>query len=249
VSWWLAVTAACLLAAEQQPSTPTDANPAATAQPSRFETRLAALDKRIAKVEGLVANFEQKRSTPLLKKPIVSRGTVKAKGGRLRWDTLEPEPSTMLMDGREVRVYYPGAKVVEVYPIGSRTQEASGSPLPRLRMLHERFEITEIDVSEMGVGAGGEGGRFFALELKPKSEELRKYVERVRVLLDEERTIASRIDITDADGEVTEMRFSDIRTGDIVKDEDLRLVVPAGTRESRPAEGARVNWPSEGGTR
>src|SRR5437868_12890448 len=77
----------------------------------------------------------------MLKKPLVSSGRVRMKGSVVRWDTAAPEPAVLHSDGREIRMFYPRQRVVEVYPIDKRITDLAASPLPRLAALREHFRI------------------------------------------------------------------------------------------------------------
>ena len=44
-----------------------------------------------------------------------------------------PEPAVLHSDGKELRMYFPGQGVLEVYPIDQRLSELAASPLPRAK--------------------------------------------------------------------------------------------------------------------
>jgi outer membrane lipoprotein-sorting protein len=206
-------------------------------QPTRTQdARLEEIDKRIGAITDLRAQFEQRRHTPLLKAPMVSSGRVVLKSERVRWDTMRPRPSVMTIDRREVRIHDPEARVLEVYEVSGSLAEFSGSPLPRLETLRRNFSFAPMAPGDMGAPAGDD--RYVGIELTPVTEDLRDHVSRVRVVLDSSVPCVSVIEILDADGERTEIRFTEVRTNAGVKESELALEVPAGTRVSRPMGGA-----------
>lgn len=238
--------------------TPGLATPAAGTEPSAAESafvkRLEAVDAAMAKVVDLRADFEQRRHTALLKKPLVSKGVVLTKAaaggnaseGRVRWDTAEPRASSMVIGDGEIRMYYPADKLVEVYPVGEGFKDLAGAPLPRLSVLRERFEIAAIGAKEMGVASVS--ANEVAVLLTPKSAELRKHVASVKVLIDESRPAATKVVMTDPEGEETEILFSNIRLNAGVRDEEVVLKLPDGVRVSRPlgeGKGAKENEPAK----
>src|SRR5437016_5461359 len=95
-------------------------------------TRLTEIDSRAAKLTDLSADFEQQKFTTLLKKPLTSRGKVRIAGSTMRSDTTEPEPSIMLIDDKEVRLYYPKESTLEIYALGQQLGSLAASPLPKL---------------------------------------------------------------------------------------------------------------------
>ena len=204
--------------------------------------QLDDIDRRASQIQDLAARFEQQKFTALLKKPLVSSGRVRMKGSVVRWDTEVPEPAVLYSDGSEIRMFYPRQKVVEVYPIDRRITDLAASPLPRLASLREHFDIESAERVDRA-GAGGEqqgkpGGRI-AMRLKPKGTFLKEHVDQVRVVLDVESACLVSVEVEDADGDRTLIRFSDVKLNVGLKDRDVALAVPAGTKVSRPLEGKK----------
>ena len=90
---WLAL-AGCLVALALAPP--------ATAIDAKLESQLQQVDAAAQTVKDLTAHFEQDKFTALLKKPLVSTGTVRGAGSVIRWDTEKPEPCA-LRGGRPQR--------------------------------------------------------------------------------------------------------------------------------------------------
>lgn len=226
-----AVLAASLAAAAPGVTWPCLAQPA-TEPGIALSPELAELDARIAAIRDLRAGFEQRKHTPLLKKPLLSRGTVSARQDRVRWDTQSPRRSSLVAAGDEIRIYYPDERVVEIYPAAGDLRQLAGSPLPRLRALTEHFDIRSIEPSDVGEGALPE--RPLALELRPRTPELKDAVASVRVLLDAAVPCVTRLVMTDPDGERTEIEFRSVRANTGVADSEFELELPERTREVYP---------------
>ena len=69
-----------------------------------------------------------------------------------------------------------------------------------------------------------------------------QHLKSVRVLLDVKNAHILKAETTDAaeegeEADRTLITFSDVKTNAGLKDEDLALVIPKGTKESRPLEG------------
>jgi outer membrane lipoprotein-sorting protein len=209
------------------PSPPAAGTPAPTLPPE-----LVDLDRRIAAIRDLRADFEQRKHTPLLKNPLVSRGTVLVRRDRARWDTHTPRRSSLLAERDCVRIHYPDERVVEIYPVAGDLHHLAGSPLPRLSDLAEHFDIRQIDPSSLSEGSRPE--RPLAAELLPRAPELRDAVASVGVLFDAAIPCVARVVMTDPDGERTEIEFRSVRTDTGIPDSAMDLSVPEGTREVRP---------------
>jgi outer membrane lipoprotein-sorting protein len=195
--------------------------------------KLTEIDSRAGKIKSLSANFEQQKFTALLRKPLESSGTVRINGSVMRWDTKQPEPSVLWINGKEAKVYYPNQKSLEIYPMDRRMADLAASPLPRLDVLKARFAFRQIDNRELDKSAPAD--RFIALELTPTDPALVEHVKRVRVLLDVAGAYIMKAEMTDSDGDRTVLSFRDVQLNAAVG--DLALAVPPGTAVTRPLEG------------
>jgi outer membrane lipoprotein carrier protein len=220
--------------------------PAQTGDPAPdLNKRLDDLDRRIAQIKDLTANFEQQKKSALLKKPLTSSGTVKVKGPKVYWDTTKPHRTVMTIDTTEVRIYYPEQKTVEIYPVQGDMATLSSSPLPRMSVIREQFEITEIKPQDIDPAAKPDG--LIAIKLTPKNASLKEHIQQVRVLIDAAAAAARRVEITDADGEQTTLTFTNVKTNTGLTDKDVELSVPKGTTESHPLEGGAPKSPRQPG--
>jgi outer membrane lipoprotein-sorting protein len=209
--------------AQSQPQAPTN---------DQFRARLQEIDQRIAKFIDLRAEFVQTKVTAMLKQPLVSEGMLVVKGDSVRWDTKKPRPSTMTIGGGEIHLYYPEARVMEIYIATGDVRQLTGSPLPRLPVLDRQFEIKELDATTLGAVASD---HVIAIELTPKDESLRKHLKSVKVLINTEMPAARKLILIDADGDRTEIEFKNVRVNTGVRDDELELRLPKGIRVTRPA--------------
>jgi len=208
--------------------------PASPAENSDVEAgllnELKALDEKLVKIEDLRGTFSQEKHTALLKKPLTSSGTVIVKGPSMRWDALKPTPSTTLTSPGEVRIYFPRQKLVEVYRVDERLASVIASPLPRLIVLLKNFKIERQPTKE------GANEKHLAIRLTPRTEELGKHLTRVDVSIDRETALAVSMEMVDADEDRVVIAFADLKTNTGVKDEELELKTPSGTKVVRPLE-------------
>jgi len=219
---WLAIAAPF-----GQPENPPGPAPAA----SSFDQRLSQLDARMAEVRDVRARFEQSKSTPLLKRPMVSKGRLVGRETSVLWETLEPRRSSMLVSAEAVNVLYPADRILETYPIKDRARDAAVGPIPRLAALKQHFVVSPLDPASLDPKAPAS---FIGLLLMPRDEDLKRHIQSVKVLIDDRVPCANRIVITDPDGEETVMVFSAVEVNSGVKDSDLELKVPEGTRVTTP---------------
>ena len=205
-------------------------------RPADLEARLAATDAKAQAIGDLTATFVQEKRSPMLRDPLVTRGTVRALPSAMRWDTDAGGGmgrTVMAVDADELRVWFVEEGVVEAYPVRGNVAALTASPLPRLSALREAFDVAPDDGAGLG-GLGDGGGEPLALRLTPIDPDLAENVERVRVLLDAGRGVVRTFEVTDADGEVTVVRFGDVETDVGLAPADVRLDLPPGVRIVRP---------------
>jgi outer membrane lipoprotein-sorting protein len=229
----LSVTAAALNAEDAPPPERPPEDPGLTKQ-------LDAIDAKAGKIKDFTADFRQEKFTALLKKPLVSKGRVRVGGASIRWDTREPEPAVLFSDGKDVRMYYPGQRLLEIYPIDQRLGDLAASPLPKLKTLREHFSIGR---AEPETFPKADASKSVALRMIPLDEAIREHVDEIRVLLDSEAAHILELEILDADGDRTRITFEDVRLDTGIKSADLALTVPKGTTVSRPLEAGNGTAP------
>jgi outer membrane lipoprotein-sorting protein len=213
------------------------AGPVRAEEPATLRAKLDDIDRRAAQVVDLSGRFRQEKHTALLKKPLVSSGRIRTRGAIVRWDTEAPETAVLYSDGKEIRMYYPRQAVVEVYPTDRRLADLAASPLPRLASLRQHFTIEPLPPDQRPE-AERDDANLLALRLVPSDDFLGQHVDEVRVVLDVAAAGVVRVEVYDSDGDRTVIRFSDIRTNTGIATDELDLALPAGTRVSRPMEGA-----------
>jgi outer membrane lipoprotein-sorting protein len=227
----------CLLATgatapTTEPTGPTD---------HQLEVQLVKIDTAAAQIKDLSARFEQDKFTSLLKKPLVSSGTVRAAGSVIRWDTEEPEPCTLYADQSRLLLYYPRQKSEEVYPIDQEMGDLLTSPLPRLTAIREHFKIELGSVAELSgefAKAMSAHPEALPLQLTPDDPELARHVQRVDVLLDPATGLTLLVETLDPDGDRTVISFSNVRRNVGLDVGQLELKVPADTTISHPLDDA-----------
>ncbi len=194
---------------------------------------MVEINQRSMAIQSLSANFEQQKFTAMLKHPLVSKGQVRVSGSAMRWDTASPEPTIMLIDQKQVELFYPKQKTLEVYPIDQKLASLAASPLPRLDVLKQYFSFREIPVADLVKDIPQSG--HLALAMAPIDPALREHVDEVRVLLDANRGIMLRAEMVDPDGDRTVVSFSDIS----IRTEpagSLRIDLPPDAKVVHPLE-------------
>lgn len=195
-----------------------------------FLKRLQEVAGKLDKIEDMSAEFEQQKHTPLLKKPMVSKGQVWVKGRRTLWHTLKPYETWVQVDSDTLRLYEPRSKTVEEYSLEKHIAELAASPIPRLDALRGRFTFQpETSGNERGL---------LGVRLLPKDESVSRYVRSVVVWIDTDTGLARKTEWVDADEERTLLEFSRVKINGGLKDEQVTIPLPSDVKVVRP-QGAR----------
>ena len=199
--------------------------------PAELWKKLQAVDREASKIRNLQAKFVQEKHTLLLKKPLVSTGSIVQIGRRVLIRTDEPRPSVVAMDAQQIRMYYPKDKVLEVYPMHHAAGRLAAWPMLRPAQMADRFDIEPLPAT-----GTPEQNQTLALRLKPRRKPLSERIRQIDVRIDPKRGVMKSLAIYDVDGDRTVMKLSDIRINQKLKDESVELTVPKSVRIIRPAE-------------
>jgi outer membrane lipoprotein-sorting protein len=200
-----------------------------------LQRQLEEIDRRAAQITDLTSDFVQLKHTALLKKPLESRGRLRIRGVAMRWDTTDPSPGVMVIDEQELRLYSPAQSLLEIYPMQRGLGQIAASPLPRLAVVREHFDIAGCDWPGLDERSRA---THVAVKLTPREESLARHVQEVRVLLEVTTGCASAVRMLDPDGDELEISFLRIRTNTGVREDEVRFDPPSGTTISRPLEAA-----------
>ena len=187
---------------------------------------LSDIDSKSSTINTLHASFRQVKHSDILRRPLVSSGSVRMSRDRVRWDTRAPGASVLVASKNDVRIYYPDLSVLEVYTLGDQLSQLAGSPVFRLARIQRFFKIE----SDLRASARG----LMQLELTPRTDDLKKHLKSIRLGVHEETGIVREVVMFNADDEKTEMFFDDVRTNAPIAAGELEIVVPEGVRVVHP---------------
>ncbi|MFA9477683.1 outer membrane lipoprotein carrier protein LolA [Phycisphaerales bacterium AB-hyl4] len=199
---------------------------------------LVALDALAGEVTSLRGRFERHRSTPLLRRPLVSEGVVYVSGDRVRWETQAPSPSTTLVRDGEVQIYQPEERRVEVYALEERAEQFGGGLMLRLTTLVETFCLAEVEPGEVFEDlAGDDVAGLLGLRLTPRDEAITEEFESMAMLLDRETGQLLRLRLVTDASQWTEYRFVEVEPNVELGEDTFTLELPTDVEVVRPMEG------------
>lgn len=192
--------------------------------------RLEAIHQRAEKITSLRASFEQRKKTPMIKKPVISSGLVLVQGSHVLWESAKPRPMSLLMADAQVRIYFPEENAVEVFEIEDRLAQLASSPLPQLPILKQYFVIRELAAPTSAPAIDDA----LWLELTPADAALARHLKMVKVAVNEKDGTLRKLEMIDGDGGSTQIEFSNVEVNPSLKPADLQLRVREGAKESYP---------------
>ncbi len=185
--------------------------------------RLAAIHRRNP---GMTASFVEKKTSRLLKDPLVTSGTIAFKApDKFRRNVTGNSPSLSVCDGRTLWIYYPKFKEAERYELGSRGFFDDALAALTVGLSFEDVE----DYYRLQAYPDRAGYR---MVLTPRSRKLRRVITQLTIYLNSDMQVRR----TDAilpkqDTVVTDYRNVQRRS---IPDSTFKFHPPAGTNVTRP---------------
>jgi outer membrane lipoprotein-sorting protein len=178
---------------------------------------------------SLQASFREERRSQVLRDPVINEGKIWATlPDKIRREIGSPNPSTTVIDGKKMVIYYPKLRDVELYDLEKRP--VLKDPLKALTAGLDFQQVnTYYNVQ------GSKEGNSYRLTLTPRTSALKRVVKTVTVTMDQ-NLAPSRVDFESAKGDQITEIYSDVRR-DPIPDSTFEFNAPAGTNVSKPFGG------------
>jgi outer membrane lipoprotein-sorting protein len=199
------------------------ASPMSQGEIDQLVQRLQALH---SSEPSLQANFREERHLAMLKDPIVNEGKV--------WFTLPDKirreiggktPSTTVIDGKKMSIYYPNYQQLEVYDLEKR-------PIIKDSLNALTAGLNFREISKFYDLQGSKDGNQYQITLTPKTAAVRRLVKSVDLTINENLT-PSVVVVHDAKGQLFTITYTDVRRGTI-PDSTFEFSPPPGTKVTTP---------------
>ncbi len=189
------------------------------------EDRLAVLVERVRfehdRLDTLEARFTQLKESELLSEPIEAHGVFSfAAPDRVRWEYLEPDPISMLIQGDVMTTWYKDIAQAEKIYVGKQSQrvlEYLGASSSVSRLL-EYFDVrlrTPKDLSKP-----------FHLELKPRFARVERRVREMEIWIHPDHYLPIKLRYVEGNGDLTVYDFTDLRVNSTLPDDRFDLEIP-----------------------
>jgi outer membrane lipoprotein carrier protein len=205
------------------------ASAAAPAEAGRLDVKgvTAEVQKRYDGAADFKARFSQTLTSAAMGRKTSSSGEVTfKKPGRMRWDYQKPDQNTYVTDGKVLWLYEPDDKQAFKQELRSSQLPAALAFLTGQGKLNAEFDIAFATAGAGKVAYGVPGD--YVLSLSPKTAQ--PQVKAILFVVDPHTFDVRESVITDAQGNVNDLVFSDIRVNTKVPDALFKWTPPAGVR-------------------
>ncbi|UCF34871.1 MAG: outer membrane lipoprotein carrier protein LolA [Phycisphaerales bacterium] len=222
---------------------------------SRVDQLLDAWEKARVEVKDLTACFVRTQQTQLMRKPLVSKGTLVWSSHGFRWRSEEPEPSDMVIMGRTIEIYYPELKTLERYRLRERDMILTALPglSTSVRELRDNYEISvegegsderrQADSNQQPnkgdaaeAASTEENPSFVVFKLLPKPKRLRNYIRSIRIWADDQHFLPNRVEYVEWEGDVITIELSEIKRNVGIGPDSFKLDLPRDVEIVEPLE-------------
>jgi outer membrane lipoprotein carrier protein len=190
------------------------------------EAELKNLLASIRQNRSTQADFQEERVIRLMKKPVVSSGTVWFQTpNKFRREVKGNSPSMTVSDGRELWIYYPNFKSAERYPLGK------GSPLDAtVAAINSALNLENIESSFNITATKSDNGH--ELQLLPRTAAMKRVFQKLDLRINNESRVA-RTDMLLPNGDRIVTTYSN----------QTRAPIPASTFDFKSPAGTEVTTP------
>lgn len=209
---------------------------AAVACAESAEEALARMNKGAATFQAMTAKLRWVDHTKVINEDTVQSGTVrmrKASKEVAGWiDYKEPDAKTILLKNRQVQIFYPKIKTVQIYDLGKR-----GDQLYQFLLLGFGTTADELRKNYEIRAAGSDtvqGRKTTRLELIPKAKEAKDYLTRIELWIPEDSPYPLQEKLHHKSGDYTLISYTDLQINPPLADKDMELQLPPGVKKEYP---------------
>jgi outer membrane lipoprotein carrier protein len=188
-----------------------------------LETLLERVRIEQSQIETLEAEFVQFKESTMLVEPVEANGVFSYSApDRVRWEYMQPNPITLLIEGDEMTTWYKDLDQAEKVQVGRQSQKVlqylgAGSSMEDLL---EYFTVT--------LTLPNDTTQPYKLELDPRFARVAKRLQGMALWIDAERYLPVRLRYVEGDGDVTDYTFRNFRVNRGLPDNRFELEIPSG---------------------
>jgi outer membrane lipoprotein-sorting protein len=188
--------------------------------------RVDALLERVrieqGRITSLQATFVQNKQSAMLLEPVEATGefAFAAQPDRVRWEYRTPNPISILIVDEEMTTWYRDIQQAERIGVSSQSQRVlkylgAGSSMEDLLQYFELTLTVPTDPDEP-----------YIFDLEPRFDKVAKRLQGMTVWVHPEYFLPTRLRYVEADGDVTDMQFGEMRINQGVPEDYFELELP-----------------------
>jgi outer membrane lipoprotein-sorting protein len=175
---------------------------------------------------SLQADFREERHVAILKEPVINQGKIWfTPPDKIRREITGNSPSTTVIDGKKMTIYYPNLKTAEQYDLVKR-------PIIRQSLEALTAGLNFQRVADYYNIEGTKEGNSYVVTLIPKTAAIRRLVKSLTLTMQTDLT-PEKVDFESPRGERVFINYSDVKR-DPVPDSEYDFTPPAGTNVTNP---------------
>jgi outer membrane lipoprotein-sorting protein len=198
--------------------------PLQAASPVTLADVVKKLHEQQKKTATLQADFRQEKELALLAKPEVSTGKFTfSRPNNVLWSYDAPKRVQMVISAGTLTTYYPDlakAEKIDVKRFEDRIFKYMGAS-GAIDELARYFDFTFTNTPSKPD---------YVLDLKPKTRTVAKRVQRIKLWIDKQSFLTSKIEYVEGDGDITRYEFKNIKLNEPVPASRFALSLPANVR-------------------
>jgi outer membrane lipoprotein-sorting protein len=196
----------------------------ATAQTTTLAQVIKKVQEQQRKTHTLQADFRQEKELALMAKPEVSSGTfLYSQPNNVLWTYTAPKRVQMVIANGVMTTYYADlgkAERIDVKKFEDRIFKYMGAT-GAIDELARYFDFTFTDAKSKP---------FWVLDLTPKNKAVARRVKRIKLSIDKQTYLTSRIEYVEGDGDITRYEFSNLRINQPVPPSRFALQLPSSVK-------------------
>ena len=171
---------------------------------------ITALTQAAASMQTLQCRFVQEKTSSMLAEPSIAKGTMHyATPDRMRWEYTEPYAFALVVKGEQITKVTDGkAEVLDGK--SSRMYQGMVNLIMGSASGKKLFDASVFDVALY------DDNEFWRAEMTPKRRDMKRMFSQLVFRFDKKTNGISQVEFKDAGGDITSIRFEDIKLNEAI---------------------------------
>ena len=173
---------------------------------------ISALTQAASSMQTLQCRFVQEKTSSMLAEPSIAKGTMHyASPDRMRWEYTEPYAFALVVNGEQI-IKVTDGKAETLDGKSSRMYQGMVSLIMGSASGKKLFDASVFDVALY------DDNEFWRAEMTPKRRDMKRMFSQLVFRFDKKTNGISRVEFKDAGGDVTWIRFEDMKLNEVIDD-------------------------------